>query len=190
MARFYYNGILLPEIPADALATHPYAFIRNNSTTGCYDLLLAIQPFYYDESDTRLVDNGGQTDLWYKISISTASSATSWGAAQSHEYRGWTIDANRTVLWTNTNVYIEGTTEEYQLYKAKSNPIPEDAIVHTSGTFLIQGETLSEIANAIRMMTGLVGPIQTEDMPNLIKSIGQASTITFSSRQMNNTNNG
>lgn len=159
MAKFYYNGVLLPEIPTNALATHPYAFIRNNTSSGYYDLLLAIQPFYYDESETRLVDDGGQVDLWYRIAISNASSATSWGATQSHTYKGWTIDANRTVLWTNTNVYIEGTTEEYQLYKAKSNPIPEDAIVYTSGTFLIQGETLSEIANAIRMMTGTTGPI-------------------------------
>ena len=41
MAKFYYNGILLPDIPTEHLATNPYIWIRKNQSSGYYDLVLS-----------------------------------------------------------------------------------------------------------------------------------------------------
>lgn len=185
MAKFYYNGVLLPEIPNTALATNPYAFIRNNTSTGYYDLVLAIRPFYYDTSEVRLLDDGGQTDLWYRIQISSANSATSWGNAQSHSYKGWTVDASRYVLWANHNVYIGGASSSNGLYFSGTNPVSEDAIVSGSGIYLINGETLADIANAIRITTGTSGPIPVSSMASLIRNQRLSSLTTTTSSTYN-----
>jgi hypothetical protein len=73
-------------------------------------------------------------------------------------------------MWSNRNVYIEGTTSNYSLYFSGNNPVSEDAIVVGSGLYLINGETLADIANAIRIATGTSGPILTTNMASLIRN--------------------
>ena len=112
--HYYYNGVLLPKLPAEA-ASYPYRWIRNNANSGYYDLIMSVNPFYFDS--TRLTD-GGSGDVWYRISRSTATSASDWGAQVSNSYSGWTVNTNQPVMWSShdvptskgaTTVYFEGS---------------------------------------------------------------------------------
>ena len=123
ITHYYYNNLRLPKIPPDAIETYPYCWIRDNNSTGYYDLIMGTTSFYYDEPNSRLRRRGSDVDLWYRIPKSTANTAISWGSPQSHNYVGWTIDSNRPVFWTNYDVtQSESSTE---IYFSGSEPIPE-----------------------------------------------------------------
>ena len=190
MAKLYFNGMLFPELPS-TISTNPYAFIRKNTSTGYYDLVLAIEPFYYDESETRLIDGGGAVDLWYRISINSASSATSWGSQVSHSYKGWTIDAARPIFWSNRDIYVEGITSDYDLYFSGSEAFSEDDLTSISGLYSITGETLSEIVNATKILIGKNQPIQISQLGSIIRqkalnqqsiNVATTSIMTYSLR--------
>lgn len=118
----YYNDLKLPKIPTDSKKSYPYFWIRDNGSTGNYDLIMGTTSFYYDSANTRLKHRGSDTDLWYRLPKSTASNATSWGSPVSHSYVGWTIDANRPAFWSNHDVTKgESSTE---IYLAGSEPVP------------------------------------------------------------------
>lgn len=115
--HYYYNGVRLPKLPSTA-ADYPYRWIRNNASTGYYDLIMSVNPFYFDA--TRLTD-GGTGDIWHRISISSAGSATSWGSAVSNSYSGWTVDSSRPVMWSSHDVPTsKGATT---VYFAGSDPV-------------------------------------------------------------------
>lgn len=113
-----YNGVRLPRIPASVLASYPYAWIRKNTTSGYYDLIMSDRPYYYYASS--ISDGTGVAGKpYYRVPISSAESATGWTNYGGHSYNGWGLDANRTVMWANhdipngsataTNIYFEGT---------------------------------------------------------------------------------
>lgn len=123
ITHYYYNDLLLPKLPIDAIRNYPYCWIRDNNSTGYYDLIMGTTSFYYDAANTRLRRRGSDTDLWYRIAKSSASTATSWGSPQSHTYVGWTIDSNRPALWSNHDVTQSETSTE--IYLAGNNPVPK-----------------------------------------------------------------
>ena len=67
MSKFYYNGILLPDIPTEHLATNPYAWIRKNQSSGYYDLVLGNDKWYYSSSAVYTSTSG--TEYWYRIPL-------------------------------------------------------------------------------------------------------------------------
>ena len=118
--KYYYNGVLLPEIPADMLASYPYAWIRKNTTTGYYNLILtALQPYLYTGGTNIAYGSGTSTTcVLYNIAISSAESAMAW--TYDHTEDTWhSLDSARTVLWSNhdipngsataTDIYFEGS---------------------------------------------------------------------------------
>ena len=78
MSKFYYNGILLPDIPTEHLATNPYVFIRKNNTSGFYDLVLGASAWYYDSSDIGVSPSGTDLCYWYRIPIVDSESYIEW----------------------------------------------------------------------------------------------------------------
>ena len=70
MSKFYYNGILLPDIPTEHLATNPYAFIRKNNPSGYYDLILVNGKWYYSNSAIFTSDSGTH---YFITTLSTVS---------------------------------------------------------------------------------------------------------------------
>ena len=81
--KYYYNGVLLPEIPPDVLAQYPYAWIRENTKSGYYDLILTKVAGYYDPaagSNPGIVYGAGAAgteSVQYRVSITNADSVTS-----------------------------------------------------------------------------------------------------------------
>lgn len=123
ITHYYYNGLRLPKIPSDSIDAYPYCWIRDNDDTGYYDLIMGTTTFYYDSSQTRLKHRGSDTDLWYRLPKSTASSAASWGSPQGHSYVGWGLGSNRTVFWSNHDVTQSESSSS--IYLNGSDPIPE-----------------------------------------------------------------
>ena len=119
----YFGDLRLPKIPSDSISAYPYCWIRDNNSTGNYDLIMGTTSFFYDEANSRLKHRGSDTDLWYRLPKSTAESATSWGSPVSHSYVGWGVDANRPAYWANHDV-TDGESSSV-IYLAGSDPIPE-----------------------------------------------------------------
>ena len=121
--KYYYNGVLLPEIPADVLAQYPYAWIRKNTTTGYYNLILtALQPYLYTDGTSIAYGSGTSTTcVSYNIAISSAESATVWTYANTEDaWHG--LDSARTVLWSNHDI-PNGSATATEIYFEGSEPV-------------------------------------------------------------------
>lgn len=115
----FYNGVRLPIIPEDVLAQYPYAWIRNNTTSGYYDLLLCPTQRYYN-SEIYPAD----AKKWYRIEIASATSAEEWVFYEdNNNYFG--IDDNRTVLWSNHDI-PNGSADATDIYFAGSEPVLDE----------------------------------------------------------------
>lgn len=121
MAKCYYNGVLLPEIPADVLASHPYAWIRKHVTNGQYQLIFGKEPWYYKSSG--LYCSIDAEEPWYNITISTASEAIEW--TFNKETTGYfSVDDARHVLWSNHDL-PNGSATSTTIYFYATEPVKE-----------------------------------------------------------------
>ena len=121
-----YNGVRLPKIPEDVLAQYPYAWIRNNTTSGYYDLLLNEKPFYYQSPPGLYEASGLAAKPWYRVAIATAETATAWtDNTSANSYTSWGLDSARTVLWSNHDIR-NGSATATDIYFYGSEPVPTD----------------------------------------------------------------
>ena len=119
MAKYYYNGVLLPEIPADILIEYPYAWIRTNNDSGYYDLLMSATPFYYKNGN---IGPDGPMKKWYRTRILSASDATAW-SFNTNDYYSYSISDTRFVLWSNHDI-PNGSATSATIYFYGSEPVP------------------------------------------------------------------
>ena len=104
MSRFYYNGVLLPDIPTEiSTDEYPYIWIRKNQSAGYYDLACATNIYYY--SSSRLYISSG-TQKWYRLPIGTVVDDTtewvSYRTISGSDY--WGISATQSLLWSGFNI--------------------------------------------------------------------------------------
>jgi hypothetical protein len=126
-----YNGVRLPRIPDSVLASYPYAWIRENSSTGYYDLALTKIMGYYNPaagtSNGGIVygENNTTTDVvQYRISITNAGTATAWEYNQTtNAWMG--LDSNRILLWSNHDI-PNGSATATDIYFNESEPVLTD----------------------------------------------------------------
>lgn len=119
-----YNGVRLPRIPDSVLASYPYAWIRDNGSTGYYDLLLA-QGIWYCYDTGILAHDDTKKVEWYRIEKATASSATVWTFNQSYDSQTWGEEANRPIMWSNHDI-PKGSADATDIYFAGSEPVLTD----------------------------------------------------------------
>lgn len=128
--HFLYNGVRLPRIPDNVLAEYPYAWIRTNTTSGYYDLILTKVTGYYDPAagtNPGMVYGSGAAGTeaaQYRVGITNASGATSWEYNQTTS-TWFGLDSNRTVLWSNHDI-PNGSATATDIYFAGSEPVPTD----------------------------------------------------------------
>ena len=123
-SRIYYNGELLPKIPETLLAEYPYAWIRKNTASGYFDLLLSDTPFYRNSNSIK-EGAGVPGRPWYRVAIETAETATEWtDNTGTHTYTGWTFDAARRVFWSNHNI-PDGSATTTNVYFYATTLVPE-----------------------------------------------------------------
>lgn len=150
--KAYYNGVLLPEIPADVLAQYPYAWIRKNTTSGYYDLFLSPVPFYTVNSDS--MSGSGTTKQFYRVAIATAETATEWENNGTSD-KDIAYDASRSVLWSNHDI-PNGSATATDIYFKGSEPIKEvisgyGDYVDGEDKYAVAIEALNEIAHRIQL---------------------------------------
>lgn len=117
-----FNGVRLPRIPTNVLSSYPYAFIRQNNTTGNYDLVMNKTVPWFNGSAVRGdYDALESYSRWY---TSPMSNPASW-TEQSHTYGGFTIDANRPCLWSNHDI-PNGSATATDIYFEGTDPVPVD----------------------------------------------------------------
>ena len=125
--RYYYNGVLLPELPVDVLAQYPYAWIRDNTTSGYYDLLMSSSPWWCSTNTSSEVtistENYTQGIQWYRVQKSAASSAIGWTFNQVwNTSGGFGAESNRPVFWSNHDI-PNGSATATEIYFEGSEPV-------------------------------------------------------------------
>lgn len=116
-----YNGVKLPVIPQEVLKQYPYAWIRNNISTGQYQLVFAAYPWYYNGG---MYCSGGEKvpEPWYNVDYSNASTATAW-IFYKDAVGYFSADETRPVMWTNHDI-PNGSATATEIYFLKTEPVP------------------------------------------------------------------
>lgn len=125
-AKCYYNDVLLPGIPAEMLKKYPYVWIRADNDGGNYNLVLAEQPWYFNDG---MKFNGISSDdfpalgcIYYSIPISKAANATEWEFTKSGFFSKFSISETRTVMWSNHDI-PNGSADATEIYFEGSQPV-------------------------------------------------------------------
>lgn len=114
MAKYLYNGVLFPEIPANVLATHPYAWIHTNA-----EFLYVSKVPWFCSGDTLSFGSVTAENKRYKLS----SSSEEWV----HQYT-WNDSGSFTasVLWSNYDI-PNGSATSTDIYFYGSEPVDPNA---------------------------------------------------------------
>lgn len=112
-----YNGVRLPEIPADVLATHPYAWIRLRSNY--YHLFLTVGKWYGNSSYVYHDDT--EPIKYYRIPVSEVANATEWEYFEDNTSTSWNVSGAQ---WFNQNIpYDSPTATSWQFVGTPAVPI-------------------------------------------------------------------
>jgi hypothetical protein len=122
VAKYYYNGLLLPEIPSDVLASYPYCWIRKHNTNNVYQLMFSESKFYQDGA--ALYATNGIITPQYTFPIGDTTETT-WANANNQTYSGWTVDEARPCVWSNHDI-PSGSATSTEMYFMASPIMPED----------------------------------------------------------------
>lgn len=115
---WYYNGVLLPEIPAGVLAEYPYVFIGLIQSTGKYQILASTQPMYFADVYIRRQNNNSEPFLYCVEGDET------WSSGTSGNY-GWNVDSDRIIIWSNHDI-PNGSATATDIYFYASDPVPAE----------------------------------------------------------------
>lgn len=156
VTHYYYNGVLLPEIPPDVLTEYPYCWIRENTQTGYYDLFLAKTPWYQSDASTISTDSYTQGIQWYRVPFTGTS-----GEWQSYQVwdssSGLTSETGRKIIWANHNIPV-GSATSTDIYFAGSSAIPN------AESYEIQRETIVALADQVRRLYNSTAPLTPAQM--------------------------
>lgn len=175
--KFYYNGVLLPEIPSDVLAEYPYCVIRNNTASGYYDAFFAEEMFYWQITGSSQgitqVDQSVQQP-WYRIAIAESEQAENWELNKISSNTWFSFDDNRTLLWSNHDIY-QATDSVPSLYFEATEPVPE---VDDASWYQIKASTLTGFADeAIRIDGEVTAPITTAKIQEILENAKVNGTL-------------
>lgn len=115
MAKYYYNGVLLPEIPV--VEGYGYVAIRYDEANSRIDCIFSQETFYYTGSTIR--NTAGSS---YRRYIASISNPVEWAESSDTSYQGWTIATNRRLLWSNHDI-PNGSAASTTIYFYGSEPV-------------------------------------------------------------------
>lgn len=133
MTKYYYNGVLLPEIPA--VEGYGYVAIRYDEANSRIDCIFSQETFYYTGSTIR--NTAGSS---YRRYIASISNPVEWAESSDTSYQGWTIATNRRLLWSNHDI-PNGSATSATVYFPATYPMPES----TTGKCKYNGEEAPSI---------------------------------------------
>ena len=111
--KYYYNGVLLPEIPADVLAQYPYAWIRLGSDGKTYDLILSSYSWYFTD---KLFTQSSKY-VWY-----TATIEAGWWVYKTTYTDTGEFNLAGGLIWSNHDI-PNGSATATEIYFNGSEPV-------------------------------------------------------------------
>lgn len=171
MAKYYYNDVLLPEIPEDAISEYPYAVIVEDTTTGEYYLTLKQSPSYYYNQYLL------EATVPRKTGYLASSEETEW--VMSYSDTSVVNVYNPFVLrWSNHDI-PNGSATATEIYFSGSDPVPEETEEPETVTqYLIRSDTLTAIGDGFRSSRGTTKKYTLDEMAVLAgEKTGGGSTF-------------
>lgn len=160
MAKFYYNDVLLPEIPSDVLAEYPYCWFRLDSDGVTYDLICGKYIWYYNSPNLYTTSS---KYVWYTAN----SSSDIWSYKTSYTDNG-SFGLDNGLKWSNHNI-PNGSATATDIYFYGSEPIPEFPEVEPY--YQIKGDTLTSFADQARRISGEEGTLTTAQMLEIFEGV-------------------
>ena len=114
LKKYYYNGVLLPELPADALAEYPYAVMAVNEEKMQYQLLLSTSKWYFD--GTNVNNESSNNEPFF----SAYAEDMAWKEGTAGDY--WFTQETRPLIWSNHDV-PNGSATATEIYFNGSEPV-------------------------------------------------------------------
>ena len=188
MAKYYYNGVLLPEIPV--IEGYPNVWIRKNVSTGYYDAVYTASDILWYYSNGMYPTNESVTIKWYRLAI---SDGTEW--VYNRDTTGYfSIDTSKIVFWScidipngfigATDIYFYGSEPYRVLYLVKADgklyTVVDDALSELTATDIVAQTFLDYGIEDIpdgALLVGLSNPEvlcwqdREDDLPTLIATV-------------------
>ena len=168
MAQYLYNGVLLPEIPADGNAYH---VITKVTSTGYYCLYsISFSCYRKNEKLYSPADSNTFGGTLYAVKINEAENATSWGDGSYGV--GEIAVSTSSLIWSDWDI-PNGSADSTEIYFYGSEPVDPNAPEEPTEEvyYKISGARLTSIANAIRGKTGKEDSLTLEQMVTEIEGI-------------------
>lgn len=139
MAKYYYSGVLLPEIPV--IEGYPNVWIRKNVSTGYYDAVYTASDILWYYSNGMYPTNESVTIKWYRLAI---SDGTEW--VYNKDTTGYfSIDTSKTVFWSCIDI-PNGSIGATDIYFYASEPYRVLYLVKADGKlYTVVDGALSEL---------------------------------------------
>lgn len=177
MGKYYYNGVLLPEIPANKLAAYPYCWIRNDGANACYNLVFSATPWYYfveaTTGEPRLSKGTAAFIPYYSLAFDGYESAESWGFP-TESMNDFGLASNRTVLWSNHDM-PNGSADATEIYFYASEPVAEGDVPQPITDYRISSTRLKAIADQVRRLGNVEGKLTPAQMVTTLMGIATGS---------------
>ena len=194
MANYYFNGVLLPELPDETLMeAFPYRYIFTNTNKTAFllvvmDKRLAYRPASATSNVMYLYwgQNGGSETITYKMSELTSISDNPIG-----EWEDFTVETNTTawqqkmtdsgivLLWSNVDVVdVSSVLYGVNYYDFKTYYKTSELIPENEEYFRIKRSTMLKITDALRANTKGTETIITTDIPSIIYEISGNGFLT------------
>lgn len=177
MAKYYYNGVLLPETPADIMQEYPSMIIGVKQSSGYYQLLATKAKFYHTNSQIKTQNTLHEPFLY------CFEGDEVWTTGTSGNYH-FEIDSDRIIIWSNLDI-PNGSPSATDIYFYGTEPVPENADsgdneggddeenevpILLGDTVPIKVETLSAFANQARRLSETENELSTTEMLDIFST--------------------
>lgn len=179
MAKAYYNGVLLPELPSD-ITIYPYLLLVCSNEENKYSLYGCTHQFYMDNNITNSVLElktfESNSEIKKRDIYNCTLDASEWtkiGQTQSsYSYVNEMTDAS--LIWTNTDIPYD-SEDSTEIYMRASEPILDSE----EECYSITKTKLSRFGDEIRRISGKTEPMETNEMIEFLKNIHSAEGVGF-----------
>ena len=165
MAKYYYNSVLLPEIPANVLAAYTYRIIFLNIESK-YRLIAAEQPWYWNvrTSPSLYIDA-----ICNNVSYSLSDDNTEWTFSAKYTDQGsWSPEE---IVWASFDIpYADPDGTE--IHFEGSDPVPEEPEKpEYAERYSILGSILVGTARQIMRLTDSTEKVKPEEFEAKLESV-------------------
>lgn len=163
MAKYYYNDVLLPEIPV--VDGKPYVWIRDDGNGSNYEAIYCAYPWH--RIDDKMYPRKSANYVAYYI----ASDLTEWTYKNS-----WTNNTGYWygvgAIWSSHDI-PDGSASASEIYLYASEPVPEggsEPEPEYKEKYAVTSEWLVSVADEVRRLTGSTDKLTTEQILEALRS--------------------